>query len=445
MNNLINKQIKPLLLTMTFLTGSIVGSSAIASTGLVKMYELALEHDAQLAQAEVVYQASLDSLTIAKAPLLPQITADGGYTINDSSSESADVNTLSIGVNLQQSLYEHDTWARYEQAKSVLEKAKYELQIARQNMIVRLAKRYFDVLLAKVDVELSIAQEKANKNQWDRAKVSAEIGLASKTDVLQTKSTYDLTKSERIRAENSLDVAYEGLIKLTGNAANDLKRIAFDTKIPEEALNIQEHENKASDQNLTVLKLIAQMQVASEDIEIQKSGHWFKFFLRAGYTDNSYSNFDSDYESTYKDNQNMSVGVYTSIPLYSGGRTSALVSQARANHQAAIIGVRDAKENAKLNARVEVRNIQRGFELVSANRAAVKSNEAFLETAEESYKVGLKDLLDVLTARANKYQALRNLTLSLHNLVLSKLRLAQATGSLNVDKLNEIEVLLSNP
>ena len=167
--------------------------------------------------------------------------------------------------------------------------------------------------------------------------------------------------------------------------------------------------------------------------------------MRAGYTDNSYSNFDSDYESTYKDNQNMSVGVYTSIPLYSGGRTSALVSQARANHQAAIIGVRDAKENAKLNARVEVRNIQRGFELVSANRAAVKSNEAFLETAEESYKVGLKDLLDVLTARANKYQALRNLTLSLHNLVLSKLRLAQATGSLNVDKLNEIEVLLSNP
>lgn len=410
-----------------------------ANIGLVEVYRLALQHDAQLAQAKASYQANLENVDIAKSPLLPQITASGSYTINDGNSNAADVSTTSLGLNLQQSLYQRDYWLRYEQSKSKLTLASYDFKIAQQDMIIRVAERYLNVLLAKEDLSLSQAQEKANQNQWQRAKVSAEIGLASQTDVLQTKSSYDLSKSSRINAENNLDVAYEKLNKLTGTRVTNLKVISTNYKAGSKPLDIQAYQIKAAKHNLSLLKLKQQAEIAEQEIAVQGSGHFPKFYLQANYTDKSYSNFGSAYSGSYQDKNNFNVGVYTSVPLYSGGGTSAKVSQARANANAAKIAMRDAKETAELNARIAVRNIQSGKKLVSANLAAIKSNDAFLNTAQESYEVGLKDLLDVLTARANKFQAQRNLTSSLHNLALSQLRLAQAVGNLTIENLNALE------
>ncbi|MBD3821411.1 MAG: TolC family protein, partial [Thiotrichales bacterium] len=270
------------------------------------------------------------------------------------------------------------------------------------------------------------------------------VGLASRTDVLQAKSSYDLSKSDRISAENNLDVAYEELTKLTGKPVKDLKVIALSVKLPQPQLNINAYEQQAQDSNLTVLQAEEQAKVAGEEVEVQKSGHWFNLSLQAQYEHTEGSAIPS-YSSSSQYPNNLSASIVASLPLYSGGGTSALVSQARSNYQAAEIGVRDARENAKLNARVQVRNVERGFELVAANRAAVKSNDAFLEAAEEGYKVGLKDLLEVLTARTNKFQARRNLAQSLQNVVLSRLKLEAAVGTLDADKLQRYDSILSDP
>ncbi|MBD3612467.1 MAG: TolC family protein, partial [Hydrogenovibrio crunogenus] len=173
--------------------------------------------------------------------------------------------------------------------------------------------------------------------------------------------------------------------------------------------------------------------------------HWFNVDLKAQYTDQSYSDFNAIYPGQYSDRNNLMVGVYATLPLYSGGGVSAKVSEARANYKAATLGLRDAKESARLNARIQVRNVERGMELVMANRAAVLSNDAFLEAAEEGYKVGLKNLLEVLTARTNMFQARRNLAESLHNVVLSRLKLEATVGRLTADKLVQFDKVLSNP
>ena len=436
MNKTFNNCYKLLLLVSL---ASVPYHALASKKGLVDIYHLALHHDAQLAQEKANYQASLASVGIAKSSFLPQISADGSYTINDGGSDAADVNTTTLGLNLQQSLYQRDYWLDYDQSKSKLKLASYSLKIAEQTMIIRLAEHYLKVLLAKEDLALSKAQEKANYNQWQRAKISAGIGLSSQTDVLQTKSSVDLARSSRINAENNLDVAYEELNKLTGTRVKNLKAISRRYQPAYQSLKIEDYEQQASEQNLTFLKLKQQAKIAKDDIRLQTSGHWPKLYLQANYSDKSYTNFGANYTNSYQDKNNFNVGIYASVPLYSGGRTSAKVTQARAISRAANIAMRDAKETAKLNARIEVRNIQRGKELVSANLAAVASSDAFLKTAQESYEVGLKDLLDVLTARTNKFQAQRNLTSSLHHLALSQLRLAQVVGNLNIETLNALE------
>ena len=446
-----NNRFKALLLFM-FITQTYAENSI----GILEVYKLALKHDAQLAQAQAVYQASMEGLDIAKAPLLPQLSASGSYTIDDgtnggnvgvnaggNANNIADVSTLSAGVNLRQSLYEKDVWDKYEKAKIVLDKSKYEFKIAEQEMIIRLAKSYFKVLLAQVDLKLEQAQVTANKTQWQRSLESKKVGLVNIADVLQAKSNYDLSKSEKIAAENNLDIANEELITLVGVKINNIKTMKFDVRITHKKLDIHQYEDLAVNNNITVLKLTEQKNIADKEVAIQKSGHWPKLYLQGSYVDQSYSNFDSRFAVNYRARSNLKIGIYAQLPIYAGGGISASVSQAIYSAKATNIGVRAAKENAKLNARVEVKNLQRGYKLIAANRVAVQSNEAFVVSAEESYLVGLTDQLSVLTARANKYQALRNLTLSLHNFVLSDLRLAKATGSLSINDLIKIETILS--
>lgn len=420
-------------------------STAWSAPGLVDIYQMAVLHDAQLAQARATYEANQKVVDIARAPLLPQLTADGSYVKNDSNKKAYDVTTQELGVNLTQSLYQHDNWAKYSQAKYQLQQSEYQMKFAEQDIIVRVADSYFKVVLAQEDLTLAEAKEEADKTQWERAKASAEVGLASKTDVLQAKSSYDLSKSDRITAQNNLDVAYDELMKLTGKEVHELKVISLNTKLPAQTLNIDDWEMKAQDQNLTVLQQEEAANVASEEIEVQKSGYWFNVNLQAGYNDMSYTDTASGYASQYSDRNNLTVGVYASMPLYSGGGTSAQVAQARSNYKAANAGLRDARETARLDARIQVRNVQRGQELVTANRAAVQSSDAFLEAAEEGYKVGLRNLLEVLTARTNMFQARRNLAESLHNVVLSRLKLEAAAGTLTPDKLEKYDQVLSDP
>lgn len=425
----------------------VTASPAWSAVGLLDVYRMASSHDAKLSQARAEFKANQELVSIARSPLLPQVSASASYAKNDSSFDSGDVDNRNMALNVQQALYHHDSWAKYSQAKYNLKKAEYTMKSAEQDVIVRVADAYFKVLLAQEDVKLAKAKEKADKTQWDRAEASAEVGLASRTDVLQAKSSYDLSKSDRISSENNLDVAYEELMKLTGTPVHSLKEIALNVKLPKPKLNIGKSETEAQQNNLTVLQTEEQVNAASKEVDVQKAGHWLSVDLKASYSDTAYYNYKQNAYSSlrYNDSNDLNVGVYASLPLYSGGGTSSRVAQARASYQAATAGLRDAQETARLNARIQVRNVERGIELVEANRAAVKSNDAFLEAAEEGYKVGLKDLLEVLTARTNKFQARRNLASSLHNVVLSRLKLDAAVGDLSVDKLQAFDALLSDP
>ncbi len=433
---------KPALILALAATFSHHSTVVHAAPGLVDVYQMALQHDAQLAQAQASYEANQQIMSQAKSLLLPQISASAGLNQIDSSNDANTGNLQEIAVSLQQPLFNREAFSRYDQAKYQLEEAHITFRLAQQNLMVRTSEAYFNVLLAEQSLRLATSKEAADKIQWEKAQASADVGLASRTDVLQARSSYDLSISDRISAENNLDVAYEQLMKLTGQPLTALKQLMLQVKLPSLALDKTALELKAEADNLTVRISQQRGQVAAEEIEAQKSAHWFNVNLQAQYVDRTYSGYSGTSAPT--DRQDTTIGVQVSLPLYSGGRTSAQVAEARFNSQAANIAVRDAREQARLDARIQARNLERGYALVEALREAVKSSEAFLEAAEEGYRVGLRNMLDVLTARANLFQAQRNLAEALHNLVLTQLRLQSTLGELNIDHLRQLDMLLSN-
>ncbi|WEJ61595.1 TolC family outer membrane protein [Thiomicrorhabdus lithotrophica] len=435
--------------TKSILVGSILAVSSQqvlgASLGLTDVYQMALTHDAQLAQAESQYQADMQGLDTALATLLPQIKADGSYFVTDSSNDSFDVNTQSLSLTLDQSLYRHENWAQYEKSKYLVESAEATLKNSQQDLIIRVTEAYFDVLLAQETLRLAITKEAADATQLETAEASAELGLLSRVDVLQAKSSYDLSKSETINAENGLDVSLEALSKLTGQPADtlenrSLKKLLPDVMLPRENLSMSTLEQRAVVENLLVKQAQAKLSTANQEIDVQRGGYWPTVDLQAKYTDTAYSDFQAG--SSFIDSDNTSVGVRVSMPLYSGGSTSSRVAAAKYQSIASQQALREAQENARLNVRTQKLNLDRGQKLVAALREAVKSNDAFLESAEEGYKVGLKSLLEVLTARTNQNTAQKNLIEAIHNQVLNKLRLEASLGDLTIEDIQKYEPLL---
>ena len=415
-------------------------ANAATPVGLLDVYQMAAVQDAKLAQARAQYQADQQGYQTAKAALLPQIQADASYSVADSSVNTSDVTTRDVSLTLNQSLYKHELWAGFEQVKQALETSKYTFQTAEQDLVLRVTEHYFSVLLAQKTLQLFKAKEKADLSQLERAEASAEVGLASRVDVLQAKSSYDLSKSERINAENSVDISFEKLMKLTGKSVRHLKAFPVKVALPAVALNIPELEAKAEKHNLAVRQTMSQVESANLEVDVQKGGYWPSVTLQAKVSDTAYSDYNAG--ASFNDSQRTSVGVAVSMPLYTGGSTSSKVSAARYQQTAAKEKLRDSQEEARLNVRLQARNLERGESLVAALQEAVNSNDAFVEAAEEGYKVGLKSLLEVLSARSNQTAARKNLVEALHNQVLNKLRLESAIGDLTTEDLEAFDHLL---
>ena len=416
------------------------GSQAVASElGLVEAYELALKNDPTFTQAELQLKSDDQSIQAIKGALYPQVQATGNHRRNNSSAASSDVNSTEFALTLNQSIYQQDIWARYDQSKTALEISQLGVQSAKQNLILTVADAYFQVLLAKQNLTLFKTKEESDFTQLESAKASVEVGLASRVDVLQAKSSYDLSRSDRISAENALDIAKENLAKIIGQNVdeNSLKQLMMQAQVPVSEFEADKVQNQAKMNNLAVRQTQAQLEVAIKEIEVQKAAYWPSFSMQASVSDTQYSGNDN-----YQDRNDASVNFNVTVPIYTGGATNANVESSRYQKKISQEQLRDAVKSAKLEARTQLRNIQKGENLISALREAVKSNDAFLEAAEEGYKVGLKDLLEVLSARANQVQARKNLIEAMHNQILNYLRLEAALGDLNMDDLARFNALL---
>jgi len=423
---------------------ALVTPTAWANMGLLDIWKLAAQHDAKLAQAKAQYEADRLQLKRAQAALLPQVSIKASLVdVNSDLPNSAgDVRTRQISVNAQQVLYNRKAWVAYDIAKQQAQQAALTWQQAQQDLMTRVVKAYFDVLLAQANVRLTRALEASNKLQWQRALTSEKVGLAANTDVLQARSAYDLSRADRIKAENALNTAYENLAKLTGQRITALKSIRVDRALPRPELNEEKWLKLARTNNLQ-LKIVAYQVAQSKlNVDLNKGDYYPTLALAASLTDTAYSDYDSRYAASYPDSRNRQIALQLNWPIYSGGLTRATVDQARRQARKALAAERDARESTALQVRVLVGNLRNGFALVDALRAAVASSNAFLEAAEESYRIGLKSMLDVLSARANANKAQRDLIAALNDLVINRINLEAVAGDLDETDLTRIETVL---
>ncbi|NQD94467.1 TolC family outer membrane protein, partial [Pseudomonas sp. CrR25] len=283
--------------------------------------------------------AGLENRALGKAGLLPQISAsasksrvDGTQELGSSADNDLDYDSQNLAVQLRQPLYNRQKLAEYRQGKQRAEYSEAVFDAKSQNAAVRLASRYFDVLLTRETIELADAKLKALEQQVAAAQRRFDLGDGTITDVDQATARRDLAQAELIEAQDNLAIALRLLHEMLGEEPRQVATLRHDFPTPGlQPNNLQDWLSKAQANNPALRARQYNRRVAEEEVNRASGGHWPTLDFVLGYTDS-----ESDSITTIdQQNRYASVGLEFNMPLYSGGSVSARVRQATASREQA--------------------------------------------------------------------------------------------------------------
>lgn len=429
---------KPKLLSLLLLAAFGLPASA---DNLTEVYRAALAYDASYAAAQATYRAAQEKAPQARAGLLPNANLNANIRRNDveTSVGDSEFNSRGWGVSAVQPIYRGQNWVVYDQAKVSVQLAENQLKAAGQDLVLRTARAYFDVLLAQDTLEFIRAQKSAITEQLASAKRNFEVGTATITDTHEAQARFDLATSQEIAAQSELEIKQHALRTLTGKNVNTLA-----TLMPNPALvtpapsSMEEWVSRSLSDNLQVRISQRAKEIADREIERTRRGHHPTLDLTANYSDNDNQNIGIG----TMDSKATVVGLEFNLPLYQGGLVSSQVREAVANQDKARQELENALRSAALQTRQAYLNVTSTEAQVKALEAALASSQKSLESTLLGLEVGVRTNVDVLNAQQQLTSARRDLAAARYNFLLSVLNLKAAAGSLSFADLEEIDRLM---
>lgn len=415
----------------------------VRADDLISTYKLALDSDPQYQAAIEAHSAALEVVPQARSALLPNIGIGGAASRerydprNEGDTTYSTNQTYSIG--LRQSLYQRESFMQLKQADSRVAQADAQLIAAQQDLVLRVATRYFLVLGAHDNVEFVQADKEAIERTLEQARQRFEVGLAAITDTLEAQARYDIAVSNEINAEQLLADTEEAMRELTGElpVAPEILRPEIPLLQPDPASQ-DEWVTTAAEQNPLILAAEAATEVAKQEIQVKNSGHYPTLDAVADYTylDNTFGGIQP------LERNDSAIGLELNIPIYQGGLVSSQTSQARYEYNKAMEELDQQRRATERQTRNNYRGVLSGISKVKALQHAVESNEKAVEAAQAGFDVGTRAIIDVLDAQRDLLAARRDYARSRYDYLLDTLRLKQAAGILAATDLAQVNELL---
>lgn len=425
-------------LTRALLLLLLVWSQVSFANELSHVYADALNHDAEYAASLANYRAGLEKLPQARSALLPQIQLSANTQRNRTDSTFAGVQNYdsnSVGVNVTQPLYRQASLSQFEQAKQLIRSNSAQLDSKQQDLILRVASAYFDVLLAQDNLNVLLAQKTAISQQLALAKANFTAGTATITDSDEAQARFELTQAQLIAVQNDLNIKQQALSVLTGKPTGTLS--GLNTQYPLSPLALNQLDGwiaSAVESNPQIRIEQANFNIAEQEIARARSGHLPTLDAVANYTDSNNQLFGNTFVNT----RNASIGLALNLPLYQGGLVNSRIREAEANKERAQQNLLVIRRQIDLNTRQAAYSINSQAAQVTAYTQAVSASLSALESNKLGLTVGIRTNIDVLNAQQQYYATQRDLAAARYGYWLAKLRLKADLGTLSEADLAEI-------
>ena len=406
---------------------------------------LGIYRDARLADpvyqaARAQYQATTERLPQARSGYLPQV--NGGASIFRNSSErdgapDADYTLKVYSVTLAQPVVRMQNWIAINQAQQVVLQAEATLAAAQQDLALRTAQAYFDVLLARDNVALSETQKTAIDQQLAQAKRNFEVGTSTIVDTLEAQARYDQSVAKEIADKNDLEVKRRALDVLLGKTPDGLVPLREPLKLAEPSPNdVEAWVKAAAESSFAVAVARANREIAQQEVARQRAGHLPTLDLSA-----SISRTDNPLTAqplVSGVSNDRAIGLTLSVPIFAGGLTQSRVREAVALRDRAEQDFENTQRGVAQAVRTAYLNVTSGIAQVRALEQAQVSTQSQLDSTILGRDVGVRTSVDVLNAQQQVFQTRRDLQAARYSYLMNTLRLKAATGTLTEADVEEV-------
>ena len=410
--------------------GGALGSAR--AEDLLQIYRDALTSDPTLASARASWLATQENVPQARAGLLPSVLLsalaneqDYNQTLHTDPQTKFSQRFPSTGytVSASQPLYRAQNSIGYDQAKQQVSQSDYVLASVQQDLIVRVAQAYFNVLLAQFTIELTESQKAAVSENLAQAKRNFEVGTATITDTNDAQAKYDQIVAQEISVRNDLENALAALRAIIGRLPKDLKR--FDrSSSNRNRLRPTPSRHGSTRRSAKICRFASRRPIwtslrwrstVSAPATIRRWISWrasTRTMPGAGRRQTLPSNFATDYRLGL-------IGVQLNLPIYQGGAVDSKVRQAIANQDATRQNLEAARRSAQLLAQNSFAGVTNGVAQVKALEQALKSAQVSYDSNKLGLEVGVRTNLDVLNQQQQVFQTRFNLAQTYYNFVIN--------------------------
>jgi outer membrane protein len=449
--------------TLTALALSAIAAPAFSQASLLEVYQRAMINDPVVREAEATYLANAETKPQRRAALLPNLSASanvrnqfsdsiGGFDLGGGISSGDDRNISDSdsdgwSMSLRQTLFNWSTFAQLKQADKIVARAETTYEAAKQELLVRVAERYFNVLAAEDNVASAIAAREAIARQLEQAQRRYEVGLIAITDVQQSQAGYDDSVAAEIEAQRQLSTTHEFLREIIGEVITELASPQEELPLtPPNPANPEQWVQTAMQQNLTLVSSRLATEVALDDIQIQRGSRLPTLSLSAGYNENTQERLTTSIsalgtrinESTTRpDGRNWSIDL--TFPIYTGGLNRSRIQQAVYQHRASSEALERVARQTERQTRDAYLGVISEIQRVRALRQSVESNRTALRATQAGFEVGTQTAVDVLSSQNSLRRAETTYSRSRYDYILNILRLKQAAGTLAVIDVEEVD------
>ena len=415
----------------------------------LETYRLAKRADATFAASRASLEAGIEKLPQGRALLLPVINGAANTTHNDSENRTLNFNPPGFNSNgwnvtLTQPIFRWQNLVQYQQSQFQVLQAEAQFAQATQDLIVRVAQAYFDVLAARDNIEFIKANKIAIAEQLAQAKRNFEVGTATITDSNEAQARFDLAVAQEIAGINALDVAERALQQIIGEPPSTLTPLRANVLISQPQPSIMDEWAKsARASNFVVRANEAVMEIADREVGRQRAGHYPTLDVVAIAQENTNASLASGLNTRSQVNQN-TIGLQLNLPIYAGGAVLSRTREAVALKEKARQDLEASRRAAEFNARQSYLNVTNGLAQVRALEQALVSSETSLQSNRVGFEVGVRINIDVLNAQQQVFQTKRDLSRARYDTIVNGLRLKAAAGSLTEADVEDLNRLLGD-
>jgi outer membrane protein len=424
-------------------------STSAHAVGLRELYLQAMDNDPDFASARFAQIAGQENRNIGRAALLP--TLQGTLSATDVSQQLAFANSANgngsrdyvsktRSLSLSQPLFNLQKFKDFTLGDVRAELADAQFAEAQQALILRVSQAYFAYLLAQDTLELNTAQKVSLAAQALQAERLYKGGVATVTDMEESKSRYQVAAAQELVELNALQVSQAQLEKMVGKLPVNLRKSGvydFDATLPEPN-DIEVWKEASKKQNLKILS--AELSVRISELEYDKAyaRHYPTVELNA-----SYQNSDQPSEFLVK-SETARVGIDVNVPIYQGGLVGAESRRLLSLKDKVISDKLSAEKDSEILAVESFLGVVGGLNRIDALKQAIKSSEITLKGMVIGQQNGLRTNTDVLNAQQQLFSARRDLQKERYDYLNNRLKLKASVGGVVADEILVLDSMVAS-